>query len=751
MEGEPKRHGPGARVHSRSSSGQRLVARNAATIKEQENEDAEEEILDGPRSGAKKESLADMFASEPKEKMQSSRRSSGSSKRLVPAVVLGSPPPKEKEPDQITTSSQNQNQNQDPTSTSTSTIGRKTKRNDLTVNTPLTTSPSTNQITSTGTGSTRKGRSEAQELADFFNSTQPPDEGITRAPASEMDDREPPKSAKSFKSFMSRMTGKKDKDKSSANPVPPMPSAYKDSGGGVKRQKSFQSFMSNGTATAAAAPTENAVSSNTSKPTTTAANRSTEHPHVYPSNKSTADTKVSGPEAPSALAAVSSSTSRVTSTPANRSVEDSRSSNKAAGDAKSSEPAEAPALVAVSSRSSTKLESAPGSRSTEHPVASDKPAEVINSSDQVVSAALAGASSTTSTNAVQQSSSRSPEYPAALSKTASDAKSFGPISADQMLAVGVAAMTMGAGEGPKAVRPEQRMDEVGPKHSKDEPAIQSEVDTTPKPTRPARSPRTGIPALNTTVSKSINTTEASGLAPPIATNANDYVMVDKADALPPKPPVQIDTLSSAPRGLEHAQSPVRPTPSTAGHSQFPSEAASFTTASEGNAQSDPAVSDTKQPELVPAPAPAPSIPVSDLVALRGLLQHATTARECQLLLGAILSQMGVPLSTGSTEVLDPEARVTAWLLAGRDGPSDYPSKTRGGGPMTATTSSGMEVMTPVLGTKDLDVGQEVKNSDPADEEEDELELGKGSEHWEKAVRNPEGEEALRVREEVMGV
>jgi hypothetical protein len=63
----------------------------------------------------------------------------------------------------------------------------------------------------------------------------------------------------------------------------------------------------------------------------------------------------------------------------------------------------------------------------------------------------------------------------------------------------------------------------------------------------------------------------------------------------------------------------------------------------------------------------------------------------------------------------------------------------------------MEVMTPVLGTKDLAVGQEVKNSDPADEEEDELELGKGSEHWEKAVRNPEGEEAMRVREEVMGV
>jgi hypothetical protein len=63
----------------------------------------------------------------------------------------------------------------------------------------------------------------------------------------------------------------------------------------------------------------------------------------------------------------------------------------------------------------------------------------------------------------------------------------------------------------------------------------------------------------------------------------------------------------------------------------------------------------------------------------------------------------------------------------------------------------MEVMTPVLGTKDLDVGQEVKNSDPADGEEDELELGKGSEHWETAVRNPEGEEAMRVREEVMGV
>jgi hypothetical protein len=44
--------------------------------------------------------------------------------------------------------------------------------------------------------------------------------------------------------------------------------------------------------------------------------------------------------------------------------------------------------------------------------------------------------------------------------------------------------------------------------------------------------------------------------------------------------------------------------------------------------------------------------------------------ECRLLLNAILSQLGVPQSSGA---ITPEDRVAAWLLAGEAGPSTYPA------------------------------------------------------------------------------
>ncbi|WWD15867.1 hypothetical protein CI109_100291 [Kwoniella shandongensis] len=68
----------------------------------------------------------------------------------------------------------------------------------------------------------------------------------------------------------------------------------------------------------------------------------------------------------------------------------------------------------------------------------------------------------------------------------------------------------------------------------------------------------------------------------------------------------------------------------------------------------------------------PSILLRDLVPLRHLLDHATTARECQLLLCAILTQYGVPPSPSRSDSEQdrpsPEDRVMAWLLAGREGP-----------------------------------------------------------------------------------
>ena len=66
---------------------------------------------------------------------------------------------------------------------------------------------------------------------------------------------------------------------------------------------------------------------------------------------------------------------------------------------------------------------------------------------------------------------------------------------------------------------------------------------------------------------------------------------------------------------------------------------------------------------------SPSFLLNDLVPLRNLLQHATSATECRLLLSSILTQWGVPhLTHDSSAAESPESRVTAWLLAGRDGP-----------------------------------------------------------------------------------
>jgi hypothetical protein len=62
------------------------------------------------------------------------------------------------------------------------------------------------------------------------------------------------------------------------------------------------------------------------------------------------------------------------------------------------------------------------------------------------------------------------------------------------------------------------------------------------------------------------------------------------------------------------------------------------------------------------------IPLIDLVPLRHLLDDATSVRECQLLLSSVLSQWGVPSGAGGAGAPDPESRIAAWLLAGRDGP-----------------------------------------------------------------------------------
>lgn len=65
------------------------------------------------------------------------------------------------------------------------------------------------------------------------------------------------------------------------------------------------------------------------------------------------------------------------------------------------------------------------------------------------------------------------------------------------------------------------------------------------------------------------------------------------------------------------------------------------------------------PASTAAPLPHDGcVALADLTPLRHLLDHATTARECQLLLDAILSQLGVPRAGEGSD------RVAAWLLGG---------------------------------------------------------------------------------------
>jgi len=231
------------------------------------------------------------------------------------------------------------------------------------------------------------------------------------------------------------------------------------------------------------------------------------------------------------------------------------------------------------------------------------------------------------------------------------------------------------------------------------------------------------------------------------------VVVNESDAMPPS------TVTDSTREL-NIPSPSRPTPSTAAQSHFASDAVSFRTASEGITPPQQEVSSSRdnvsKPDDIKQP---PSVPVSDLMPLRGLLRHATSARECQLLLGAILSQLGIPHSDNSQdEVIDPESRVTAWLLAGREGPIDYPSN-QSRSTTTTGTSQSQVLATPPVTNADSNVDkvawyEQVERGAGGDlttELDGDLKReGEEKESWVGAVRIPGDEESELVRDEVMG-
>jgi hypothetical protein len=103
--------------------------------------------------------------------------------------------------------------------------------------------------------------------------------------------------------------------------------------------------------------------------------------------------------------------------------------------------------------------------------------------------------------------------------------------------------------------------------------------------------------------------------------------------------------------------------------------------------------------------------------------------------------------------------VTAWLLAGREGPIDYPSIQSPRSTTATGTSQSQVLATPTLTHADLDVGKVVDNEQEGRDAEAELgtkvdenigKEGEETESWVGAVRIPGDEESKLVREEVMG-
>ena len=131
----------------------------------------------------------------------------------------------------------------------------------------------------------------------------------------------------------------------------------------------------------------------------------------------------------------------------------------------------------------------------------------------------------------------------------------------------------------------------------------------------------------------------------------------------------------------------------------------------------------------PSEARLPSIPLADLAPLRNLLQHATTARECQMILSAVLTQWGVPQTSSDIPQPSPESRVAAWLLAGRDGPdvTDTPTSSA----FSRTANDGL--VTPTQDIRLFSVTKEPSSKDAAEihghEEEEYLRSETTSEAW----------------------
>ncbi|RXK36716.1 hypothetical protein M231_06023 [Tremella mesenterica] len=552
-----------AQSHGRgkSESGPRLTARGASTIEEEAHEDTD------PLNGRKqqKHSLMEILSSAPADLP---KQVNGSTKRIVPAVVLGTPPPKASAPTP-TQAAPVPSTRRSPPSQLQPTFKRTTKRQDpLDDDEDLFPRP-------------RRGKTEAQELADFLNNTAPP---VT----SQVNFDEPlptSKSTRGFRSLMSKVTGgrrfdKSDKDKYNEKSYPPplvVSTSHSNLGiaGGMKRNKSMQSMASANT-----------------MPST---NRGYEEAPPLPQKTTFRKglpvdtlTGISGTKPDTSVTGVVL-------------LRDIKSKDRISND---------------------KLPSIP---------------------QQTIFSAVEGKSTTPPTQPVA----------ALLDRRPSDLLQGKRLEDEHIRSTTPKSSPIERGPEKLAIRTSSLLAAQYKDGGSSPLPIHDKEIPSPIITVVEREITTPLPAVHFKESTSASDPDASALEPPSAlstghdkysSDANSFQTAEEGDS------------DSSPTALE----PVT------------TDQSSQTAAPTAVTESEPTTVDTA-PVTPPEPV-APSIPLEDLMPLRHLLDHATSARECRLLLSAILTQWGVPQThpEGEWEQPTPEARVTAWLLAGRDGPLNIP-------------------------------------------------------------------------------
>ena len=621
---------PSAGTRSGPGLTQRLAPRGATTIEERTDE--EDEGSNGRKM--KKQSLMELLSSDAP--LEDDFQGGGKrGKRTVPAVILAAPPPG------ASLSSPNQNESsRSTTSNITSPSGLVSSRN------------VDDDELDGGAGGRRKTRSEARELADFFNSTPPP----PNAPTRPVERPSSVKSNKGFKGFMSKVTGRNKEDRrsfqssstSNVNVIPTAP----------QRQKSLAS-----------------VSGSMTSPPSSFRQMAPSVSETAPPIPNKAVLRKKPESSHSTAAAHVSAKDRGGDVQSDRNPSDRNSMDK----------------------TSSGLGLYQQSQTTQTQTQSEPPALPILGM----------------VSAVEGNSTTGPTTPAPLpTKSIGALRPGGKAIKDEMIGPTTPVTPIPEPSNPSTVvdvpaksKPEPQ--ELGIKSRKAVPPVEPEptipvkttvaggatataaaiglvpvsVDMTNGRLEPEKRSTSGSDVHSfTTANEGEDEVEGRGDATSTAAQAGDTTASASTaptsvvgDEVPSEQVGEVGQVGQVRSGhVEEHHAAVVGTPEEAVQDETSTIAGGSTIATEEASQG--AKPPTSEALLAKSPNIAvPSIPLSHLVPMRNLLTHATSAAECRLLVSAMLSQLGVPpLHHSTTDMPTPESRVTAWLLAGTDGPPNPP-------------------------------------------------------------------------------